>query len=102
MFGLSLDPIFNSKSRNHNEFELWSPLPPFLDHLINQTILIELLMVATMLGTNTSASSVAISPILNGTVFSIPVKFVIKLRQDTHHKHVEDVFTMMVFMDIMI
>jgi hypothetical protein len=82
MFRLSLDPIYDNKSQNHNEFELWSPLPPFLDHLVNRTILTELLMVKIMHDNNISVSSVATPPISNGTALSILVEPVTRLHPD--------------------
>jgi hypothetical protein len=84
------------------EFKSWSPLPPFLDHLDNQTILTKLPMVVTMHDDNISAFNVAILSTSSGTVPSLPVKPVIKSHQDMHHEHVEDVFMMMVSADITI
>jgi hypothetical protein len=101
MSRLSLNLTFNNRSRNHNEFELWSPLPPFLDHLVNQTTLIVLLMVVIMLNADISASSAVMPPISDETVLSTPVEPVTRLHLDMHHEHVEDEFMMTVFVDIM-
>jgi hypothetical protein len=78
MFRLSLDLTFNNKSKNHNEFGLWSPLSPFPDCLISQTIPIVLLTVVTMLDINISVTNVATPPILNGTVLFTPAELAIK------------------------
>jgi hypothetical protein len=100
MFRLSLDLIFDNRSKSHNEFKSWSPLLPFLNHLINWTILIELPMDATILGDNINASSVATLPISNGITLFTPVELVTGLHLDMHPKHVEDEFMMMESMDI--
>jgi hypothetical protein len=57
-------------------------------------------MVIIMHDGSTNASNVVIPPTQNGTAPSIPVKPATKSHPDTHHKHVEDVFTMMESMAI--
>jgi hypothetical protein len=78
MSGLSLNLTFYNKSRNHNKFESWSPLSPFPDHLISQTIPIVLLMVVTMLDVNISVTNAVTPPISSGTVLFTPAEPAIK------------------------
>jgi hypothetical protein len=78
MSEISLDLTFGNESRNHNNFELWSLLPPFPDHLVTLTIPIGLLMVVTMLDANINVFNAVIPPILNGTALFILVEPVIR------------------------
>jgi hypothetical protein len=74
MSEISLDLTFSNESRNYNEFKLWSPLPPFPDHLVTPTIPSGLLMVVTMPDANINVFNVVIPPISNGTALFILVK----------------------------
>jgi hypothetical protein len=69
MSEISLNLTFSNELRNHNEFELWSPLPPFPDHLVTLTISIGLLMVVTIPNANINVFNVVIPLISNGTAF---------------------------------
>jgi hypothetical protein len=74
MSEISLNLTFSNESRNHNDFESWSLLPPFLDHLVTLTIPIGLLMVITMPDANINVFNAVIPPILNGTALFILVE----------------------------
>jgi hypothetical protein len=75
MSEISLDLTFSNKSRNHNEFKLWSLLLSFPDHLVTLTIPIGLLMVTD---TNINVFNVVTPPISNGTALFILVEPAIK------------------------
>jgi hypothetical protein len=92
--------IFDSKSKNHNEFELLFLLLPFLVHLDNQTILITQLMDKTTLDANINVLNAETSHILNGVVLFTPVKSATKQHLDMHHEHAMDASMMMDFMAI--
>jgi hypothetical protein len=74
MFRQSLNQTFDNRSKNHNEFELWSLPPPLLVHLVNQTTLIVQPMDVTMLDANISVLDAEIPHTLNGTALSTPVE----------------------------
>jgi hypothetical protein len=59
-------------------------------------------MVKIMLADNINALNVAILPILNGTVLSIPARLANNQHLDTHHEHAMDAFMMTEFAAIMI
>jgi hypothetical protein len=59
-------------------------------------------MVETMHDDYISVSSAAIPLTSSGTAASTPDEPAAKLHQDKHHGHAEDVFTTMVFADIII
>jgi hypothetical protein len=59
-------------------------------------------MVEIMLADNINALNVAILPILNGIVFSIPAGLANKQHLDMHYKHAMDASMMTEFVAIMI
>jgi hypothetical protein len=97
MFRLSLGPISDKGSRNHNESELLSLPLPFLAHLDNLTIPIGQPTDEIMLDANINVSNVATPRISNGVVPFTPVELVMKQHQDMHCEYVMDTSTMMEF-----
>jgi hypothetical protein len=102
MSRLLLGLIFDSESKNHNEFESLFLLLPFLAPLNNQTILIVQPMDETMLDTNINVLNAETPPISNGIVLSTPVELAIKQHLDMHHEHAMGTSMIMEFVAITI
>jgi hypothetical protein len=94
--------IFDSKSKNHNEFESLFLLLPFLVYSDNQTILNAQHMDETTLDANINVLNAETPHISNGVVPFTPVELANKQHLDMHHEHAMNASMMMDFMAISI